>query len=75
MYPQQKKMKKHQAMVNALKAGDNIITTAGIVGVVKKVEAGTIVLTVANGVDIEVTKGSVGVVNNESAGQPSCCSN
>ena len=75
IYPQQKKMKKHRAMVAALKAGDSVITTSGIVGTISKVEAGTILLTIAKGVDIEVTKGSVGVVNDQSAEQPTCCSN
>ncbi len=72
--PQQTKMKKHKAMVSALKAGDSVITTAGIVGVIKKVEAGTILLTVSEGVDIEVTKGSIGVVNDVNAEQSTCCS-
>ncbi len=72
--PQQKKMKMHKAMVSVLKAGDSVITTAGIVGVIKKVEAGTVFLTVSEGVDIEVTKGSVGVVNEVNAEPSTCCS-
>lgn len=35
--PQSKKYKEHQKMVSELKAGDPVITTSGIVGVVKRV--------------------------------------
>lgn len=35
--PQSKKYKEHQKMVSELKAGDPVVTTSGIVGVVKRV--------------------------------------
>lgn len=35
--PQSKKFKDHQKMVNELKVGNKIVTTGGIVGVVKKI--------------------------------------
>ncbi len=35
--PQTKKMKDHQAMVNNLKSGNKVVTSGGIVGVVKDV--------------------------------------
>ena len=35
--PQSKKFKDHQKMVSELKAGDSVITSSGIVGVVKRV--------------------------------------
>lgn len=62
IYPQQKKMKKHRAMLELLKAGDEVITNGGIYGTIKKVEEGTITLTIAEKTDIKVTKSSVGVV-------------
>ncbi|MDR2806564.1 MAG: preprotein translocase subunit YajC [Puniceicoccales bacterium] len=37
--PQRKKQKKHEAMVNALKPGDKILTTAGIFGEIKAIQA------------------------------------
>lgn len=36
--PQSKKIKEHQALVNALKIGDKVITNSGIVGVVKEID-------------------------------------
>ena len=38
--PQQKKVKNHKAMVTALKRGDQIITSGGIVGTVERVMEG-----------------------------------
>ena len=35
--PQSKKMKEHQATINALKIGDKVITNGGIIGVVKEI--------------------------------------
>ena len=35
--PQQKKVKDHKAMVENLKRGDNIITSAGIIGTVERI--------------------------------------
>jgi len=35
--PQSKKMKEHQATINALKIGDKVITSGGIIGVVKEI--------------------------------------
>ncbi len=37
LMPNRKEQKKHQAMLKALKSGDKIITTGGIVGVIEKV--------------------------------------
>ena len=35
--PQQKKVKEHKLMVSALKRGDEVITSGGIVGTVEKI--------------------------------------
>ena len=35
--PQQKKMKEHKAMVAALKRGDEVVTSGGIVGKIERV--------------------------------------
>lgn len=36
--PQSKKMKEHQATLNALKIGDKVITSGGIIGVVREID-------------------------------------
>ena len=35
--PQQKKVKEHKAMVENLKRGDKVVTTAGIIGTIERV--------------------------------------
>ena len=35
--PQQKKVKEHKAMVSALKRGDKVVTSGGIVGTIERV--------------------------------------
>ena len=58
--PQQKKIKDHKAMVSALKRGDEIITSGGIVGTIEKVnEDDKIDLLIAEGVVIKVIKSTV----------------
>ena len=38
--PQQKRLKEHQSMVDALKKGDKIVTAGGLVGKIHKMTAG-----------------------------------
>ena len=55
--PQQKKMKEHQAMVAALRRGDQVVTQGGIIGKVAKVkDDGELELEIADGVKVRVVK-------------------
>lgn len=58
--PQQKKMKEHQAMLNAIEVGDEIITQGGIAGRVRKVGEQFMTLEIANNVEIQVQRSAVG---------------
>ncbi|QIE45352.1 preprotein translocase subunit YajC [Pseudohalocynthiibacter aestuariivivens] len=61
--PQQKKLKSHQAMVSALRRGDQVITQGGIIGKVVKVkDDDEIEVEVATGVKIRVVKSTVAQV-------------
>jgi len=60
--PQQKKMKEHKKMLDAIKKGDEIITAGGIYGNVESVNADTLTIKIAEGVKIKITRGSVGDV-------------
>lgn len=60
--PQQKKIKEHSDMVQALKVGDKVITNGGIYGKVAKLEDSEISLEVASGVVIRVERMSIGGV-------------
>jgi len=60
--PQRKKQKKHMELVENLKSGDRIITTAGIFGTVIGVQKDLIELKVASNTNIKITKSAVGVI-------------
>lgn len=61
--PQQKKMKEHQRMVEALRRGDQVVTQGGIVGKVAKVKEGNeIEVEIAEGVKVRVIKTTVAQV-------------
>ena len=61
--PQQKKMKEHQAMVAALRRGDQVVTQGGIVGKVVKVkEDGEIEVEIADGVKVRVIQSTIATV-------------
>ena len=58
--PQQKKLKDHQAMVSALRRGDQVITQGGLIGKVTKVkDDGEIEIEIAPSVKIHVVKGAI----------------
>ncbi len=61
--PQQKKMKEHQAMVAALRRGDQVITQGGVVGKVVKVkDDGELELEIAEGVKVRVIQNTIATV-------------
>ena len=58
--PQQKKVKEHKAMVSALKRGDEVVTSGGIVGKVEKVyEDDKIDLTISENVSVKIVKSTI----------------
>ena len=57
--PQQKQAKETAAMISALKKGDDVITTSGILGKVFAIDEKVITLEVASGVKLRMLKGSV----------------
>ena len=60
--PQRKKQKKHMEMVENLKPGDQVITTAGIFGTIMGVQKDRIELKIAANVKIDITKSAVAVI-------------
>ena len=64
--PQQKKVKDHQAMVEALRRGDQVVTQGGVIGKVSKVkEDGELEIEIAEGVKVRVVKSTVAQVLNK----------
>ena len=61
--PQQKQRKEQAARIAALQAGDKVITSAGIHGIVHNVKEQTVVIKVAEGSMIEFDKAAVAIVH------------
>ena len=62
--PQQKKMKEHRAMVEALKKGDEVVTQGGLVGKITAVRDSELEVEIAPGVKVRVIRSTVtGLVN------------
>lgn len=58
--PQQKKLKEDQAMRDALRRGDQVLTTGGMIGKVSKVkDDGEVEVEIATGVKVRMTRAAV----------------
>lgn len=61
--PQQKKIKEHSTMVEALKIGDRVLTNGGLYGVVSKLNGAEVSLEISPNVNVVVDRMSIsGVV-------------
>src|SRR5262245_55684974 len=67
--PQQRKAKQHDTMMKALRAGDRIVTTSGIVGTVVSVKDKTLAIRSAD-TKLEILKSAVTEIT-ERSGEPS----
>jgi preprotein translocase subunit YajC len=57
--PQQKQAKTHKEFVTQLKKGDEVVTQAGIIGVVQSVDDRTVTIDVGSGTKLRVVKNQV----------------
>ncbi len=58
--PQQKKMKAHRSMVDALKRGDKVVTGGGLLGTVTKApDGGEVQVEIADGVRVKVMRHTI----------------
>ncbi|GHE03419.1 preprotein translocase subunit YajC [Defluviimonas sp. 20V17] len=61
--PQQKKVKEHKAMVEAVRRGDQVVTQGGILGKVTKVkDDGEVEVEIAEGVRVRVIRSTISQV-------------
>ncbi len=64
--PQQKKVKEHQAMIDAVRRGDQIVTAGGLMGKVTKVkDEGEVEVEIAKGVNVRVVKHTISQVRSK----------
>lgn len=64
--PQQKRLKAQQAMLSAIRRGDTVVTTGGIVGkVTKAVDGEDLEVEIATGVKVKIVRGMVSDVRSK----------
>lgn len=64
--PQQKRVKEHRAMVEALRRGDQVITAGGIYGKVTRVKEGDEVeVEIADGVRVRLARSTISAVTSK----------
>lgn len=58
--PQQKKLKEHRTMVDALRRGDMVVTQGGVIGKIAKVkDDGEVEVEIAEGVKVRVLRATI----------------
>jgi preprotein translocase subunit YajC len=60
--PQQKRLKEHQALVAAVRRGDTVVTSGGIIGKVAKVDDQELQVEIAEGVKIKILRSTISEV-------------
>ncbi len=69
--PQQQQAKKRQEMLSKVQRNDNIVTAGGIHGKVTKVKDNTVMVKIAENVEVEVAKSGIGAVLTPETKNPS----
>ncbi|HWQ73186.1 MAG TPA: preprotein translocase subunit YajC [Desulfitobacteriaceae bacterium] len=62
--PQQKQQKQRQAMINSLRVRDKVITSGGLYGKITKVKDTSVLMQIADKVEVEVDKSGIISVQN-----------
>ena len=65
--PQQRRMKQHQATINAVQKNDQVVTAGGIRGKVTKVTDDEVEVEIAQGVKVRIVKSTLSHVQSKSA--------
>lgn len=67
--PQQKRAKKHQALISSIKKGDKVVTNSGIIGtVIKVLNDQEILIEIADKVFVKFVKSTISTVMNPTTG-------
>lgn len=65
--PQQQQMKRHKAMIEAVKRGDTVTLSNGMIGKVTRVENEEAMVEIAQGVNVRVVRSMIADVRNRTA--------
>ena len=65
--PQSQQVKKHKAMIEAIKRGETVVLSNGMIGKVTRVENDQVMVEIAQGVNVAVVKSMIADVRNRTA--------
>jgi preprotein translocase subunit YajC len=65
--PQQKRAKEHAAQIGAVKRGDTVVLSSGMIGKVTRVEEAEVNVEIAPSVNVRVVKAMIAEVRNRTA--------
>jgi len=68
--PQQRRLKEHRDMVAAIRRGDTVVTSGGIIGKVTKVEDQELQVEIADGVKIKLLRSTISEVRGKGEAAP-----
>ncbi len=68
--PQQQRAKEHRALISAVKRGDTVVLSSGLIGKVVRVEDAEVGLEIAQGVTVKVVKAMISEVRTRGAPAP-----
>ncbi|HEY2662682.1 MAG TPA: preprotein translocase subunit YajC [Caulobacteraceae bacterium] len=68
--PQQKRAKEHRETISAVKRGDTVVLSSGLIGKVVRVEDAEVGLEIAQGVTVKVVKTMISEVRTRGAPAP-----
>ncbi|MEO1642370.1 MAG: preprotein translocase subunit YajC [Pseudomonadota bacterium] len=68
--PANQRQKKHKAMIEAVKKGDEVVTSGGVIGKVTKVAETEVTVEIADGVRVKAIKGMLADVRPKGAPAP-----
>jgi preprotein translocase subunit YajC len=60
--PQRRRQQEHQSMIDACDVGEDVLTTGGIYGTVTQVEGDDLVVEIADGVSVHMTRRGIAAV-------------
>jgi preprotein translocase subunit YajC len=63
--PQQQRQKKHQEMIKNLKVNDHVVTIGGLFGTIVKIKENSLMLKIADNVQIEVLQSAISRVTDK----------
>lgn len=68
--PQQRRLKQHRALIDAVKKGDQVVTGGGLIGKVTRVDDQQVEIEIATGVKVKVVKATLTDVTQTGASKP-----